>query len=135
MCLAAGIWLEGVNFAIGSGTAAGGPRSTRSAAATSRAAGLAGYRQPPRGAASCWRTTASCAGAPHLVLSDRVQHALPGPDGCDLVEEMFTVTNPEPKPGAARIAAATRAWPGRNGLSKLRQLATRRARDGARIFG
>jgi electron transfer flavoprotein-quinone oxidoreductase len=35
--------------------------------------------------------------APHLVLSDRVQHRYPQ-FVCDIVEEIFTVSNPAPKP-------------------------------------
>ena len=40
--------------------------------------------------------------APHLILSERMQrqytHLM-----CDLVEQVFTVTNPDPKPGLARL--------------------------------
>ena len=56
--------------------------------------------------------------APALVLSDRVQQRYPGLV-CDLVEGMFTVTNPTPKPGGLRI---TRAAAARHGV-KLRELA------------
>ena len=46
LCLAAGIWLEGVNFAIASGAiAGGGGRRARSAHGDVDAAGLAGYRR------------------------------------------------------------------------------------------
>ncbi|HEX9259705.1 MAG TPA: FAD-dependent oxidoreductase, partial [Acidimicrobiales bacterium] len=45
MCLAAGIWLEGVNFAIGSGTAAGLAAAEALVRKDTSAAGLAGYRQ------------------------------------------------------------------------------------------
>ena len=42
-------------------------------------------------------------GAPRLVLSERVQQRYPGMV-CDLAEGVFTVTNPVPKPGLARLA-------------------------------
>ena len=45
--------------------------------------------------------------APALVLSDRVQQRYPGLI-CDLVEGMFTVTNPTPKPGGLRLTRAGR---------------------------
>ncbi len=44
MCLAAGIWLEGVNFAIGSGAAAGRSASRSIERGDTSAAGLGGYR-------------------------------------------------------------------------------------------
>ena len=40
--------------------------------------------------------------APHLLLSDRVQRRYPQL-ACDIVEDLFTVTNPEPKPGIGRL--------------------------------
>ena len=40
--------------------------------------------------------------APHLMLSERMQQRYPRMI-CDLVEQVFTVTNPEPKPGLARL--------------------------------
>ena len=45
MCLAAGIWLEGVNFAIGSGQAAGEAAVEALLAGDTGAEGLAGYRR------------------------------------------------------------------------------------------
>ena len=42
-------------------------------------------------------------GAPDLVLSDRVQNRYPQVV-CDLLETMFTVTNPVPKQGALKVA-------------------------------
>ncbi len=49
MCLAAGIWLEGVNFAIGSGQAAGEAAIEALATGDVTAEGLAGYRAPAGG--------------------------------------------------------------------------------------
>ena len=40
--------------------------------------------------------------APGLVMSDRVQHRYPQM-ACNLVESMFTVTNPTPKSGVRQL--------------------------------
>ncbi len=45
MTLAAGVWLEGVNFAIGAGLAAGRAAADALAAGDVSAAGLSGYRK------------------------------------------------------------------------------------------
>jgi electron transfer flavoprotein-quinone oxidoreductase len=100
MCLAAGLWLEGVNFAIGAGLAAGRTAAEAIAAGDTSAAGLAGYRR---------RLEASFVLADHkrlrnaadIVLADRMQQEYPGL-ACDFVEQIFTVTNPKPKLGMAR---------------------------------
>ncbi|MGQ0840183.1 FAD-dependent oxidoreductase [Actinokineospora sp.] len=128
MCLAAGIWLEGVNFAIGSGLAAGRVAAEAVATGDVSAAGLAGYRK---------RLTENFVladhkrlrGAPGLVLSDRVQRQYPGLI-CDFVEGVFTVRNPEPKPGLGKLFRATARKRG----VKLRQLA-RDGLAGLRVFG
>ena len=62
LCLAAGIWLEGVNFAIGSGMAAG--QVAHDALAAGRRERHATWRvpAPTRERTSCWPTTRSCAG-------------------------------------------------------------------------
>ena len=64
LCLAAGIWLEGVNFAMASGIAAGeatdrGARRRRHVAGRARRLRAAAGRRR-----SCCATTASCAGRP-----------------------------------------------------------------------
>jgi electron transfer flavoprotein-quinone oxidoreductase len=102
MCLAAGIWLEGVNFAIGSGLAAGRALHRAIEAGDTSARGLASYRKD-LAAGFVLADHKRLRGAPRLVLSDRVQQRYPGLV-CDLAEGMFTVTNPEPKPGALRLA-------------------------------
>jgi electron transfer flavoprotein-quinone oxidoreductase len=106
LCLAAGIWLEGVNFAMGSGHAAGEAAADALAAGDTSRAGLARYRE---------RLTQSFVladhrklqNAPHLVLSDRVQQQYPG-FMCDVVERMFHVDNPKPKPGLNRVVREER---------------------------
>ena len=66
LCLAAGIWLEGVNFAMGSGMVAGaGDRPGDRPRGTVAGADLAArYREALAGAPSCCRTTASSAAPP-----------------------------------------------------------------------
>ena len=102
LCLAAGLWLEGVNFAIGSGLAAGRAVARAVGAGDTSARGLAGYRRELE-SAFVLADHKRLRGAPRLVLSERVQQRYPGMM-CDLAEGVFTVTNPVPKPGLARLA-------------------------------
>ena len=101
LCLAAGIWLEGVNFAIGSGLVAGEVAAAALAAGDTSTRQLAAYRRR-------LSTTFVLADhkrlrdIPHLVLSDRVQHRYPQLM-CSVAERMFRVDNPQPKPGLRRI--------------------------------
>lgn len=113
LCLAAGIWLEGVNFAIGSGLAAG----KVAAAAALHGGDLATYRSDLE-ATFVLQDHKRLRKAPGLVLSDRVQQQYPGLIA-DLVEGMFTVTNPAPKPGLVKLL---RSAAKKNGV-KLRHLA------------
>ena len=100
MCLAAGLWLEGVNFAIGAGLAAGRTAAEAVAAGDTSAHGLAGYRQRLE---SCFVLAdhKRLRNAADIVLADRMQREYPGL-ACDFVEQVFTVTNPKPKLGMAR---------------------------------
>ncbi len=117
MTLAAGIWLEGVNYAIGAGLAAG----TAAAKAISRGdvskTGLASYREDLE-ASFVLKDHHRLRKAPALVLSERVQQRYPGMIA-DLVQGLFTVNNPTPKPGALRLL---REAAKKNGV-KLRHLA------------
>lgn len=101
LCLAAGIWLEGVNFAIGSGSAAG----EAAAAAVDRgdvsALGLASYRTRLEGS-FVLADHKKLRHAPEALLSDRLQQRYPELV-CRIAEEIFTVRNPTPKPGLRRI--------------------------------
>jgi electron transfer flavoprotein-quinone oxidoreductase len=123
MTLAAGLWLEGVNFAIASGDAAGRCAARALDAGDTGAEGLAPY-------VADLESTFVLADhkrlrrAPELVLSDRFQRRYPAMV-CDLAAEVFSVTNPEPKPGLLRIA---RRAARRHGL-RLRDLAV----DGLRV--
>lgn len=128
MTLAAGLWLEGVNFAIGSGHAAGLAADRALASGDTSARGLASYRA---GLESQFVLAdhKRLRKAPSLVLSERVQQRYPGLL-CDLAEGMFTVTNPTPKAGGLRL---TRQAAAKHGV-KLRHLAGDTLR-GMRIFG
>ena len=128
MTLAAGMWLEGVNFAIGSGYAAGQAAARALTAGDCSAAGLASYRTDLENQ-FVLADHKRLRKAPSLVLSERVQQRYPGLL-CDLAEGMFTVTNPTPKAGGWKV---TRAAAARHGVS-LRHLAADTVR-GLRIFG
>ena len=100
LSLAAGIWLEGVNFAIGSGLAAGQTAAAAIASGDVSAEGLAAYRRSLEGNFVLQDHTAAAGAGPGPLRA----HAAHYPKlMCDLVEQMFTVTNPEPKPGVARL--------------------------------
>lgn len=101
LCLASGIWLEGVNYAIASGMAAARTAVEALAAGDTSAAGLAGYR---RRLASSFVLAdhRKLRRAPGLVLSERAQTRYPSLL-CNLVEGLLTVDNPRPKPGLAAL--------------------------------
>lgn len=101
MCLAAGLWLEGVNFALGAGMHAG-----RAAAAAVRAgdvsrAGLAGYREMLR-RSFVLADHRRFARLPELVYSERVQRRYPAALA-EVAQALFQVDNPRPKPGLTRL--------------------------------
>jgi electron transfer flavoprotein-quinone oxidoreductase len=128
LTLAAGIWLEGVNFAIGSGYAAGQAADRAIAAGDWSMTALASYRADLE-AQFVLADHKRLRKAPALVLSERLQQRYPGLI-CDLAEGMFTVTNPTPKVGGLRI---TRTSAAKHGV-KLRELAIDSVRA-LRIFG
>jgi electron transfer flavoprotein-quinone oxidoreductase len=101
LTLAAGIWLEGVNFAIASGWAAGQTAAAAVASDNVSADGLAAYRRTLENN-FVLQDHERLRRAPGLILSERMQSQYPKLM-CDLAEQMFTVTNPEPKPGVARL--------------------------------
>lgn len=128
LCLAAGIWLEGVNFAIGSGIAAGQASAEALRLDDTSAAGLAGYRRriDTNFVLADHRKLAAVA---DLVLSERVQKIYPAMIA-NIVERIFTVENPSPKPGFNRIVTDEIRRAGVH----LRDLG-RDALDGLRGFG
>jgi electron transfer flavoprotein-quinone oxidoreductase len=101
MCLAAGIWLEGVNFAMASGMYAGESVAEALRTGDATAAGLAGYERRLNDT-FVLRDHDRLRRAPALVLSDRVQHQYPQ-FVAGVVERLFRVDNPQPKPGLRRI--------------------------------
>ncbi|HNA36498.1 MAG TPA: FAD-dependent oxidoreductase [Microthrixaceae bacterium] len=103
MCLAAGIWLEGVNFAIGSGSAAGKAAARAIRRADTTAAGLDSYRTRIE-ASFVMKDHRKLRQAPHLVMGELAQQKLPAM-ACGVAEAMFHVDNPHPKPGLRRIVA------------------------------
>ncbi len=103
MCLAAGIWLEGVNFAMASGMYAGQAAADALRRGDTSAAGLAGYRQRLE-ASFVLQDHRKLRRAPHLVLGEFAQQHLPAL-ACNVVEQVFHVDNPRPKPGLRRIVS------------------------------
>lgn len=128
LCLAAGIWLEGVNFAMASGMYAAEAAAEALVANDTSAVGLAGYERRLNDT-FVMRDHRKLRRAPSLVLSDRVQHLYPHMIA-NTVERMFRVDNPTPKPGLRRILNEERRRAG----VKLKDLASD-ALDGLRSFG
>jgi electron transfer flavoprotein-quinone oxidoreductase len=101
LCLAAGIWLEGVNFAIGSGLAAGTTAAEAVAGGDTSTAGLARYRKR-LDRSFVLADHRRLRNVPDLVLSPRMQSRYPALT-CNVVERLFRVDNPTPKPRLRQI--------------------------------
>jgi electron transfer flavoprotein-quinone oxidoreductase len=127
MCLAAGLWLEGVNFAIGSGLAAGVAVDKAITSDDVTAKGLASYRSSME-KSFVLADHKRMQDAPKFVLSERLHMQYPGLI-CDMAERIFTVINPEPKP---RMTALLRRTVKDHGV-RWRDLA-KDAALGGRIF-
>lgn len=106
LCLAAGIWLEGVNFAMASGMYAGEVAATCSRDGSTSRKSLARYVDRLEGS-FVLQDHRKLRKIPNLVLSDRVQHRYPQ-FATAVVERMFRVDNPHPKPGLRRIVREER---------------------------
>jgi electron transfer flavoprotein-quinone oxidoreductase len=128
MCLAAGIWLEGVNFAMASGMAAAETAAEAITAGDVSQRGLAGYEKRLH-SSFVLADHDKLSRIPGLVLSDRVQHQYPQMIA-NVVERVFRVDNPEPKPGLRKIFRQERKRAG----VRLRDLA-RDGWTGMRGFG
>ncbi len=128
LCLAAGIWLEGVNFAMASGMYAGEATVEALRAGNTSADGLAGYARRLE-STFVLKDHRKLRRAPALVLSDRVQHLYPDL-ATSVAERMFRVDNPEPKPGLRRIVAQERKRIGIRRRDLMRD-----GLDGFRSFG
>jgi electron transfer flavoprotein-quinone oxidoreductase len=111
MCLASGLWLEGVNFAIASGAAAGAVVADAVAVGDVSGRRLEKAYRKRLGEGFVLADLERLKRAPQLALSERLQHRYPQVI-CNLVEEMFTVTNPHPKPRLLALARAERARAG-----------------------
>lgn len=128
MCLAAGVWLEGVNYALGAGMYAGRAAAGAVAAGDTSRAGLARYRTLLE-ESFVLADHRRLRRVPGLVFSERVQQAYPKLL-CDVAQEFFTVGNPAPKPGLRRIVTGAAR---RHGV-RLRHLLSD-AITGVRSFG
>lgn len=128
MCLAAGIWLEGVNFAMASGFYAAEAIVESLALDDTTAKGLAGYLKRLENT-FVLKDHRKLRRAPQLVLSDRVQHMYPQLIA-NVAERMFRVDNPLPKPGLRKIFADERKLLGVRTRDLLKD-----ARDGFKSFG
>jgi electron transfer flavoprotein-quinone oxidoreductase len=122
LCLAAGIWLEGVNFAMASGMYAGQSAAQAVAAGNTSASGLQSYTRKLN-ETFVLKDHKKLRKIPHLVLSDRVQHKYPG-FVTGIVERMFRVENPHPKPGVLRILREERKKAGISLMDLLRDALT-----------
>ncbi|HPB44369.1 MAG TPA: FAD-dependent oxidoreductase [Microthrixaceae bacterium] len=97
MCLAAGIWLEGVNFAIASGFAAGQSAVDALRRGDTSADGLSRYRHRLE-TSFVLADHLKLRAVPDLMMNERVQQRYPQL-ACNVAERIFTVENPRPKPG------------------------------------
>ena len=122
LCLAAGIWLEGVNFAMASGMYAGQSAAQAVTAGNTSASGLQSYTKKLN-ETFVLKDHKKLRKIPHLVLSDRVQHKYPG-FVTGIVERMFRVENPHPKPGVHRILREERKKAGISLMDLIRDALT-----------
>jgi electron transfer flavoprotein-quinone oxidoreductase len=128
LCLASGIWLEGVNFAIGSGALAGETAVEAVRAGDTSIRALSSYRHRLDDS-FVLANHRKLRGAHKLILGERAQTAYPGLV-CGLAQRVFTVTDPQPKAGMRRWVHAERKRAG----VRLRDLA-RDGWTGWRTFG
>ena len=122
LCLAAGIWLEGVNFAMASGMYAGQSAAQAVTAGNTSTSGLQSYTKKLN-ETFVLKDHKKLRKIPHLVLSDRVQHKYPG-FVTGIVERMFRVENPHPKPGVRRILREERKKAGISLMDLIRDALT-----------
>jgi len=106
LCLASGIWLEGVNFAIGSGALAGETAAEAVGAGDTSARALSGYRHRLDDS-FVLANHRKLRGAHKLILGQRAQAVYPGL-ACGVAQRVFTVTDPQPKAGLRRWVHAER---------------------------
>jgi len=85
---------------MASGMEAGRAAASAVATGDTSAAGLAGYRQALE-QSFVLKDHKKLRAAPHLILGDRMQHQYPEMVA-NVVERMFRIDNPAPKPGLRR---------------------------------
>jgi electron transfer flavoprotein-quinone oxidoreductase len=129
LCLAAGLWLEGVNFAMASGMIAGRVVDDAMTAGTVVGGDLADRYRAELARTFVLKDHRKLRRAPHLVLSERVQQRYPAL-ATNVVERMFRIDNPDPKPGLRRILREERQRAG----VRVRELLSD-AYSGWRSFG
>lgn len=117
MCLAAGLWLEGVNFAIGAGEIAGQLAVDALRQNDTSAQMLSQYRKRLENS-FVLADHKKLKDAPEFILGDRMQNQYPKVL-CDALEALFTVSNPSPKEG---LGTHLRRAASQHGV-KLRHLA------------
>jgi electron transfer flavoprotein-quinone oxidoreductase len=124
-CLATGLFLEGVNFAIGSGRAAAETAIAAIGRHDTTASGLSDYRRKMNDT-FVMADHKKMRRAPALVLSERMQTQYADLI-CDVAQGLFTVSNPSPKPGLRAIFRQERKRRGirlrnltRDGITTLR---------------
>ncbi len=113
MCLAAGLYLEGVNFAVAAGQAAGEVAARAVEAGHTDREDLQEYTKILEDS-FVLKDHRRFRKIPHLLMSDRMQNVYPGWT-VDSAVEMFTVRNPEPKTGLRKIINRARK---KHGLSR-----------------
>ena len=118
LCLAAGIWLEGVNFAMASGMYAGRSAAAAVAKGDVSTRGLATYTEMLE-STFVLKDHRRLRHIPELVLSDRVQQKYPS-FVTAVMERLFRVDNPSPKPGLRRIVREERKRAGIRARDLLR---------------
>ena len=129
LCLAAGIWLEGVNFAMASGMYAGEAAIEAIADGDVSQRGLGRLRSAGSATRSCCATTASCGGLPSwcsaIACSTCIRRWSPAsPSGCS------ASTTRQPSPGCGASFAKSASAPASTGATSLRD-----GRDAFRSFG
>jgi electron transfer flavoprotein-quinone oxidoreductase len=128
MCLAAGLWLEGVNYAIGSGMEAAAAADAAIRSGDVSRTGLASYSERLE-ATFVMKNHRKIRYAPHLLLGERTQVKYPQL-ALDLLEQLFTVEDPAPKRGALKIG--WKLW--RKSGIRMRD-AIKDGRDALRTYG
>ena len=129
LCLAAGIWLEGVNFAMASGMYAGETVVEAVRSADVSAEGLAGYARR-LSETFVLKDHRRLRRAPELVLSDRVQHLYPA-----MIAANRRADVPRRQPDAEAAPAHDHRARNASGPACARRDLVRDSLDGLRTFG